>query len=308
MNWKLQEQVLTFQEIIGNHSGENTGALLIDILGEYGLVDPNKLGCSTADSSTVCDKVIAILAKHVDPTCKQWVAKERGARCMEHAVHCASQAFVNSVCPTPMASIKSKLAADEDNDTLEAIGEITATADTADLDGLLDAEEFNPADLLGNVLVFINQVCSSHQAHAFFHKLCKDENLPPLQLLKWVCTRWASLYDLITCLLDVHSACNKFTLLADDDHRVPNLRFPKTYAMFKLNEGEWCLLKLIRDGLREPALSCQSFSSATQPTVYRAFPILESMMQKWERMVENPKYAQIVPALKAGLENLCKWY
>jgi hypothetical protein len=79
-NWNLQEQVLTFREIVGNHSGENSGILLIDILGEYRLVDPNKLGYGTADGSTMCDKAIAILAKRIDPTCKQWVAKEQCAR------------------------------------------------------------------------------------------------------------------------------------------------------------------------------------------------------------------------------------
>jgi Domain of unknown function (DUF4413) len=201
----------------------------------------------------------------------------------------------------------SKLAADED-DTLKPIGETTASTDTTDLDDLLDTEEFDPGDLLGKVLAFINQVCSSLQARAFFHKLCKDENLPPLQLLKWVRTHWASLYNLITHLFDICPACNKFTLLADDDDRVLNLKFPKMYAMFKLNENEWHLLELICDGLKEPALSCQSFSHATQPTVYHMFPVLESMMQRWERMVKPPKYAQIVPALKAGLNNLCKWY
>jgi hypothetical protein len=70
VNWNLQEQVLTFREIVSNHSGENTSTLLVDILGEYRLVGPNKLGYGTADGSTVCDKAIAILAKHVDPTCK----------------------------------------------------------------------------------------------------------------------------------------------------------------------------------------------------------------------------------------------
>jgi hypothetical protein len=70
VNWNLQEQVLTFWEIVGNHSGENTGTLLIDILGEYGLVDPNKLGYGTANGSTVYDKAIAVLAKCIDPTCK----------------------------------------------------------------------------------------------------------------------------------------------------------------------------------------------------------------------------------------------
>ena len=70
-NWNLQEQVLAFQEIIGDHSGENTGALLIEILGEYGLVNPNTLGWGTANGSTICDKAIAILAEHIDPTHKQ---------------------------------------------------------------------------------------------------------------------------------------------------------------------------------------------------------------------------------------------
>lgn len=312
-NWNLHEQVLAFREIVGDHSGENTGALLINILREYGLVDPDKLGWGTADGSTVCDKAIRVLAKSVDPTSKRWVAKERRARCMEHAIHCASRAFVTKVGPTPMASIKSALssrlaadATDEDDDIFGAIEELAAAVDTTD--DLIDTEEFDPADLLGKILAFINQVRSSPQARAFFHKLCKDESLQPLQLLKWIRTRWASLYDLIARLLDVRPACNKFTLLADDDNRVPDLKTPKTYAMFKLTEGEWRLLELIRDGLREPALSCQSFSHATRPTVYRAFPVIESMQQKWERMAKNSKYAQIVPALEAGLANLRKWY
>ena len=52
-SWNLHEQVLAFREIIGDHSGENTGALLVEILGEHGLVNPNKLGWGTANGSTV---------------------------------------------------------------------------------------------------------------------------------------------------------------------------------------------------------------------------------------------------------------
>jgi hypothetical protein len=236
---------------------------------------------------------------------------------MEHAIHCASRAFVNKVGPTPMGPVKSALssklaadASDEDDyyDTLNLADDDNNDFPDTAVDDILTAEDFDPADLLGKILAFINQVRSSPQARSFFHKLCEDEKLPPLQLLKWVRTRWASLHDLITRLLDVRPACNKFTLLADDDDRVPNLKPPKTYRMFKLNEGEWRLLELIRDGLREPALACQSFSHAARPTVYRAFPIIESMQQRWERMAKNAKYAQIVPALKAGLDNLRKWY
>ena len=43
----------------------------------------------------------------------------------------------------------------------------------------------------------------SPQARTFFKKLCEEEGVGVLQLLKWVRTRWASLYDLICRLLDV---------------------------------------------------------------------------------------------------------
>jgi hypothetical protein len=39
--WDLHEQVLAFREIVGDHSGVNTGALLTNILQDYGLVDPD---------------------------------------------------------------------------------------------------------------------------------------------------------------------------------------------------------------------------------------------------------------------------
>ena len=133
------------------------------------------------------------------------------------------------------AALSSKLAADDTNEddyTFKEKEEVSMAENTTD--DVADMEEFDPADLLGKILAFVNQVHSSLQACTYFHKLCQDKNLPPLQLLKWVRTRWALLYDLINRLLDVRAACNKFTLLADDDDRVPNLKSPKTYAMFKL--------------------------------------------------------------------------
>ena len=227
-DWNLHEQVLAFCKIVGNHSGDNTGTLLTDILKEYGLVDHGKLGWATADGSTVCDKAIRVLAKSVDPTCERWVAKERRARCMEHAIHCASRAFVTKVGPTPITSVKSTLSSNaatddtnEDDDVLNTIEEQAVTVDTAD--DLVSTEEFDPTDLLGKILAFINQVRASPQACSFFHKLCKDENLPPLQLLKWVRTRWASLYDLITRLLDVRDEPIKGSLVETMSERVCEL-------------------------------------------------------------------------------------
>jgi len=123
-------------------------------------------------------------------------------------------------------------------------------------DNSTDGQEFDPADLLSKILAFINQVHASPQACMYFHKLFQQENLPPLQLLKWVHTLTGLQYmiSLLICLMNL--ACNKFTLLTDDDDSVPILMSPKTYQLFKLMECEWCLLEPILDGLRELAFSC----------------------------------------------------
>ncbi|KAH9008513.1 hypothetical protein EDB83DRAFT_2531746 [Lactarius deliciosus] len=182
------------------------------------------------------------------------------------------------------------------------------TAATDKVDDLIEAKEFDPADLIGKVLAFINQVHSSPQAHAYFVKLCKDNGLPELQLIKWAHTHWASLYDLITHLLEVCSACTKFMVLANEDDRVPNLKPLKMYIMFRLSKGEWHMLELIHNTLMEPAMACQTFLHTAQPTMYLAFPVIEFMQQKWEVMAAKPAYASIATALYAGLNNLHKWY
>jgi hypothetical protein len=60
--------------------------------------------------------------------------------------------------------------------------------------------------------------------------------------------------------------------------------------------------------VQEPANAQQSFSSSKDPTVWRVIPVLEFLQESWENMANNPKFALISHAIKAGLENLCKWY
>lgn len=63
---------------------------------------------------------------------------------------------------------------------------------------------------------------------------------------------------------------------------------------------------LIRN--QEPALACQSFSTATRPSILRALPALEFMQEKWETMAKIEKYKPVVKGLENGLANLGKWY
>jgi hypothetical protein len=55
-------------------------------------------------------------------------------------------------------------------------------------------------------------------------------------------------------------------------------------------------------------MACQSFSSATHPTIARTFPTLELMQEKWEKLLESPKHEPMYEGLNRGLDNLRKWY
>jgi hypothetical protein len=112
------------------------------------------------------------------------------SRCLEHAIHCACQTFIEAIAPTPIHVVKRALASvrvDEDDDNPDGPDTMMAElADGGDDDD--DDTKFDPKDLLGKILAFVNQVHSSLQAHTYFWKLCVEEDVKPLQLLKWVRT------------------------------------------------------------------------------------------------------------------------
>ncbi|KAF8801060.1 hypothetical protein BYT27DRAFT_7116009, partial [Phlegmacium glaucopus] len=75
--------------------------------------------------------------------------------------------------------------------------------------------------------------------------VCEEEDLPPLQLIKWIQTQWGSMFDL---------AINKFCLVADVSNKVPKLN-KKKYADYQLTAGEWNLLELIKEKKIAPVQS-----------------------------------------------------
>ncbi|KAF8805862.1 hypothetical protein BYT27DRAFT_7032695, partial [Phlegmacium glaucopus] len=51
-----------------------------------------------------------------------------------------------------------------------------------------------------------------------------------------------------------------------------------------------------------------SFSSETEPTVWKAIPILELLQDCWETMLNVGKFTPVHDAIEKGLEKLRKWY
>ena len=95
--------------------------------------------------------------------------------------------------------------------------------------------------------------------------MCQEEDLKPLELIKWIRTRWGSMYDLINRVLVNRAVCilmspvtpklmhaqavDKFCLLADASTRVPNLQ-KKKYYDFSIVSAEWELLHLVHEVLQ----------------------------------------------------------
>ncbi|KAG2752014.1 hypothetical protein P692DRAFT_20725591 [Suillus brevipes Sb2] len=99
---------------------------------------------------------------------------------MEHALHLVAKHFVEEVAPTPVSALHKKAQAhaeDEDEDE--------------------ESVEFDIGDTIGKALAFVSQVRKSPQARVFLQKCCTEVNERPLELLKWVRTCWASLFNML---------------------------------------------------------------------------------------------------------------
>lgn len=127
---------------------------------------------------------------------------------MEHTVHLAAQDFIQTINPTSRLRKTNKATAGEvDGDDGEASSADDWTADWEELENISDDEEvddtitFQPGDLLGKAIALITQIRRSPQAKSYFETVCAEENLKPLELKKWVRTRWGSMCDLLERLL-----------------------------------------------------------------------------------------------------------
>jgi hypothetical protein len=52
----------------------------------------------------------------------------------------------------------------------------------------------------------------------------------------------------------------------------------------------------------------QAFSSSSMPTLHNALPALEKLHAAWEKASLKARYAPFVPALKAGMDKLNRYY
>jgi hypothetical protein len=67
-----------------------------------------------------------------------------------------------------------------------------------------------------------------------------------------------------------------------------------------------CIVSEIQS--QEPAEAHQSFSSSTHPTIWHTILVLKYLQETWSTMELSSKFTEISLAIRAGLDNLEKWY
>ncbi|KAF7333887.1 hypothetical protein MSAN_02401300 [Mycena sanguinolenta] len=277
-DWEIVTDELGFVKIEGRHTGENIGAAILTSLDKYGLRE--KVGWVTADGASVNRTTAKALERRLDNSDAEWTAKERDMIA---------------------ARANGELDADEVAKILASFGEEEEDEENG------EGSEWTAGDAIGKILALIKQIRMSPQARAFFKKCCIQSDVPVLELLLWVRTRWASLYKCLDRCLTLRKAIDLFVRIADDSDEVPDLR-NKQYNNYTLTKKEWAKIEMIHEALREPADVTQSFSSERTPTVWRIIPTLEFLIKRWETMSTQPKFAEIEDALKEGVKSLKKWF
>ena len=83
---------------------------------------------------------------------------------------------------------------DGDDLDIDISTEIDASADDVAVMASTTATDFEPGDILGKLLAFVNQVhMSSEGVRAYLEHVCAVNQLKPIKLCLWVRTRWGSM-------------------------------------------------------------------------------------------------------------------
>jgi hypothetical protein len=97
---------------------------------------------------------------------------------------------------------------DNDDDDIDVSLEIEALANDVAAMLLTTVVDFEPGDVLGKLLGFVNQVrMSSEGVHDYLEHSCVVHKITPLQLRLWVRVRWGSMSHCLESTLAIQKVC-----------------------------------------------------------------------------------------------------
>jgi hypothetical protein len=147
-------------------------------------------------------------------------------------MHRAAYHFIKALSISSLTTTKSKLRTAEkdqpedgdghesemqDNDDVDVSLEIEAAADDVEAMASTTLVSFEPGDVLGKLLAFVNQVrMSSEGVRDYLKHACVVHQLKPMQLRLWVRTRWGSMSNCLESTLAIQKVCVAYHLAREN--------------------------------------------------------------------------------------------
>ncbi|OJT02272.1 Zinc finger BED domain-containing protein RICESLEEPER 2 [Trametes pubescens] len=299
--WSLRAAVLAMHEILGSHSGANLGRYFLKFSDRVGITSKtsaSKLGYNTADNAsnngTASAEIERLLAKR---GAQEWDASKRQLSCIAHVVQLGIEDFMTQI--TQVALVESKQAMWEYDPTL--------TENRVATGGL---------DVIAIIRTLAIKIQASPQRKEAFKRAQKQSGIDvPLIIPLHGNTRWGSAHGMCERAFRLREAIDMFVATTDTKFgpitiiRVNGKVTKKIpWSAFRLEDSDWRRVHLCLDILADANRYHQLFSAETVPTIHRVIPALESLCTRWERKLDNVKYAIFHPAIRRGLDKLGKYY
>jgi hypothetical protein len=109
---------------------------------------------------------------------------------------------------------------DTDEEDVDVSMAIEADADDLEAMAAITVTEYDPGDILGKLMAFVNQLrMSSELTREYLVRMCIMQNVKAIELLLWIRTRWGSLTHCLEATLSIQMVCYSFCLfrLGDTD-------------------------------------------------------------------------------------------
>ncbi|KAG9311867.1 hypothetical protein JVU11DRAFT_8120 [Chiua virens] len=296
----LKSQVIAFQGISGQHTGDNLGKYFVGLCEQAGIVMPasSKLFCITADNTsnnnTTCDTVERLLQAHQVFSFNSF---QHHLPCLAHVINLAVTAFMSHI---------TKISAVE---TTTTIWEFNPSLDS---NCILD----NFLDIVATIRTLAIKIQCSGQHIEYFKTLQKKCSIDPiLSIPLHSNVRWGTADGMLGQSYALHQAINLFINLADElygpittvhQDGCVHKRIP--WKVFSLKPLDWECVNDARRIVTDANKIQQCFPDKQCSMLWQAIPILEELQTAWEKKQKSGKFLLFHAAIQDGLNKINKYY
>ncbi|KAL4258188.1 Zinc finger BED domain-containing [Pleurotus pulmonarius] len=305
---QLQELLIGFQEINGEHSGENLAEVVWETLVKFGLTE--KVIAFVMDNASNNDTMVKALEADFKSQGIIFSARHSRLRCMPHTIHLAALKLLEGVGAISKSEgrqassrggdyqeVVSLPLGDESNDGTLPVGDGSTEHETRPEDGI--------PHTLERLRKIVRAVRVSPQRRSTWLRTVAEslsaagQAPKPLMLILDVRTRWTSTHQMLRRALDHKDCLNDWV---DSQREIRHL---------EIEPDAWSSVALLADWLQAFRDATNGMSSTSFPmlsTIHATFRGLQDHIKSILRSLPDETLPQMKRALVEAHEKLAEYY